>query len=268
MGICSSNQSGSGGDSTQTTKLEMDPDIKAAMQDTYQYAIDATTGEPTTYTAEERFAGRTQAETDAMTQLAKYARQGADPNLTGAVTGVGDIAKQDFGTGIAGYFNLYQQQVIDQTSKDIDTAQQQQALQDQSAISKGGGFGLANERRAIVDAERAKNFGDIKARTLGGLRQQGYQQAAQNMLANQQQQLGAYGQQVGLSNMARQHASLYQEKHRLRRRPIKSDIEKSKIWRSIRKVVCCDSLERITSASFSRRWVRGKLPSLPKRRRS
>jgi hypothetical protein len=74
------------------------------------------------------------------------------------------------GTNLSAYQNPYEQQVVQQSLADINR-QQQMAMNQLGAQAQGqGAFG--GSRQGVAEAELARNYGDIAARTASGLRQQ------------------------------------------------------------------------------------------------
>lgn len=74
------------------------------------------------------------------------------------------------------YESPYIQEVIDATSADIDASQGVAANEQRAQALARGPKGLS-DRRGVYEAELADRFGRTKATTIGGLRQQGFQQA-------------------------------------------------------------------------------------------
>ena len=104
------------------------------------------------------------------------------------------------------FMSPYQQEVINATQADLER-QKQQALAGMSAQAVGqGAFGGAREGIQRAEYLAAQDIG--QARTLADLRQQGFQQAQQQALAQLQaaQGLGSYQQQLGLQQQAQQQA--------------------------------------------------------------
>jgi len=106
------------------------------------------------------------------------------------------------------FMSPYQQEVINATQADLER-QKQKSLQQLSAQQVGAdAFGSA--RAGIQQAEylAAQDVG--AAQTLANLRQQGFQSAQQQALAQLQaaQGLGQYQQQLGLQQQAQQQAIL------------------------------------------------------------
>ena len=106
------------------------------------------------------------------------------------------------------FMSPYQQEVIKATEADLER-QRQKGLQELQAQAVGGGaFGGAREGIARAEYMAAQDVG--AAQTLANIRQQGFQQAQQQDLAQLQaaQGLGGYQQQLGLQQQAQQQAIL------------------------------------------------------------
>ena len=148
----------------------------------------------------------------------------------GAAQGLAGVSAQ-YQPGMAqSFMNPYEEQVIQQTMRDIarEGEIREQGLQAQAAAS--GAFG--GSRQAVAEQELARNVMEQQARIGGQLRAAGYQQASQQAQqafeqARQRQlaqsaQLGQFGQGIGslaqaggqlggqLSQMGLQQASLGQ----------------------------------------------------------
>jgi hypothetical protein len=74
------------------------------------------------------------------------------------------------------YMNPYTSAVIDQSMSDIDRARQMQQQGINAQALSRGAFG--GSRQAVAEAENNRNFMDQQARTIAGLRQQGFDTAA------------------------------------------------------------------------------------------
>ena len=104
-------------------------------------------------------------------------------------------------SGVANFFNPYEQAVVDQTMTDIARAGQQQ--QQQLAASSVGAGAFGGSRQGIAASEIARATLEQQGRTAGQLRQQGFtqaQQAAQSA-AQLQAGLGAQTQQMGVQDI-------------------------------------------------------------------
>ena len=131
----------------------------------------------------------------AETQLQQQAYQQA----AGLGSLVGPQAYQQF-------MSPYQQEVIKATEADLER-QKAKAMRDLSAQAVGSGaFGGAREGIARAEYMAAQDIG--AAQTLANLRQQGFESAQQQALAQLQAQqgLGSFQQQMGLQQQAQQQA--------------------------------------------------------------
>jgi len=111
---------------------------------------------------------------------------------TGAGTGVGSIES---------YMSPYQQQVIDTTMQDFDDQAQIRANQNAAAtLNTPGAFGGGREgvQRAQYQAQSDQN----RAQTLAGLRQTGFQNAANRRQTDLSNQMGIANLQGGLGARA------------------------------------------------------------------
>jgi hypothetical protein len=109
----------------------------------------------------------------------------------------------------AQFFNPYEDQVVQQTLRDIGEQGELQKMQGRAGAVGSGAFGGA--RSGIMDTEMSKNILREQARTAGGLRQQGYESArnaAQQAFENTQQRRMAVGQ--GLGQLGLQYGQLSQ----------------------------------------------------------
>jgi len=99
------------------------------------------------------------------------------------------------------FYNPYEQDVVQQTMRDLREANQQQGIADRAGAIGQGAFG--GSRGRLMEQERERSFGRGAAETIGGLRQAGYagaQQAAQRAgqgLGTLGGQLGQFGQGLG-----------------------------------------------------------------------
>ena len=109
----------------------------------------------------------------------------------------------------AQFFNPYEDQVVQQTLRDIREQGELQKMQGRAGAVGSGAFGGA--RSGIMDTEMSKNILREQARTAGGLRQQGYESArnaAQQAFENTQQRRMGVGQ--GLGQLGLQYGQLSQ----------------------------------------------------------
>jgi len=82
-------------------------------------------------------------------------------------------------TTVTQFLDPFQQQVIEQSERDL--ARQGQ-IQQRNLTAKAGGMGAFGGRAAIERAEIGRNILDQQARTTGQLRSQGYQQSQQQAM--------------------------------------------------------------------------------------
>jgi hypothetical protein len=92
------------------------------------------------------------------------------------------------------FYNPYEDQVVQSTVEEMNQQNAQQGQADRARAVSSGAFG--GSRGRLMEQEREKSFGRGMTQAVGGLRQQGYQQAQQ---AAQQagQGLGTLGSQFG-----------------------------------------------------------------------
>lgn len=136
--------------------------------------------------------------------------QGSSQALTGATQaaqGAAQFQPQSLGgMDLSQFQNPFQQQVLDPALADIERQRQMGVNDVGLAATRAGAFG--GSRQGVAEAETNRAALDAVARTSGGLRSQGFQQAqgaAQqdiaNQLAGQQLNLGASSQLGNLSNL-------------------------------------------------------------------
>ena len=101
------------------------------------------------------------------------------------------------GTSLAPYTNPYESQVVQQTMRDIGTAQEQALNLQGAQAQRAGAFGCS--RQGIAEAETRLGYGQQALDAASRLRQQGYQTA-----------LGLAGQDVGAQTAASQFAAQQQ----------------------------------------------------------
>ena len=80
-------------------------------------------------------------------------------------------------SSVSNYMNPYEQQVIDRAMQDIARSGQQQLNETRAQAARSGAFGGA--RMGLAEAEIGRNILGEQARTASGLRQQGFESAAQ-----------------------------------------------------------------------------------------
>ena len=98
------------------------------------------------------------------------------------------------GTDLAPYTNPYESQVVQQTMRDISSAQEQALNLQGAQAQRAGAFG--GSRQGIAEAETRLGYGQQALDAASRLRQQGYQTA-----------LGLAGQDVGAQTAAAQYAA-------------------------------------------------------------
>jgi hypothetical protein len=92
------------------------------------------------------------------------------------------------------FYNPYEDQVVQQTMRDMQQATAQQGLQDRAGAVGSGAFGGSRGRLMEQERQRQASRGMMEA--VGGIRQQGYTQA-QNLAQRAGQGLGQLGGQMG-----------------------------------------------------------------------
>jgi len=123
-----------------------------------------------------------------MQQAGQYAGQAAGGLEQAGQTGL---------KGIGQYFNPYQNEVIGGMQSDFDRQRQQAAMRAQQVATQSGAFG--GNRSAVLEAESARNLQELEGQQLGQFRHQGFQSAADQLMA-ERQRLGSLGMQ-GLQNL-------------------------------------------------------------------
>jgi hypothetical protein len=118
-------------------------------------------------------------------------------------------------SGIAAFFNPYEDQVVQQALADVQRASDIAGQGDAAQAVQAGAFG--GSRAGIVEAERARNLMDQQGQLAGQLRQAGFGQAmgqaqkafedAQNRQIQQAQIAGQLGAQYGQLGLAGQEAA-------------------------------------------------------------
>jgi len=115
------------------------------------------------------------------------------------------------------FYNPYEDQVIQGTIEQMNQQNQQQAQADRANAVSSGAFG--GSRGRLMEQERERAFGRGLTQAVGGLRQQGYNQAQQMAqgagqgLGQISGQLGQFGQGLGalgqgITSMAGQYGQL------------------------------------------------------------
>ena len=135
---------------------------------------------------------------------------GYNPTMQSSVgnqQGFGYNAGQLAGSDLSAYENPYEDQVVQNTLRDIGSAQEMSLNQMGAQATQANAFG--GSRHGIAEAETRKNFADQALNSVAGLRQQGFNQALQNRQFDIGQQTAAdqYGagsaQAAQAANIAR-----------------------------------------------------------------
>ena len=92
------------------------------------------------------------------------------------------------------FYNPYEQDVVQQTMRDLREANQRQGIKDRAGAIGQGAFG--GSRGRLMEQERERSFGRGAAEAIGGLRQAGYS-GAQQMAQGAGRGLGTLGAQLG-----------------------------------------------------------------------
>lgn len=165
-----------GGSKNQTTTNNLDPVIRAGVQQNIDLANQIGARPYQAYEAP-RLAGLS-----------------PEQYMAGARYGQLSTGPQTFAQGLQNinqYQNPYTQQVVDTTLSDLDRQRQMQQQQINAQAASRGAYG--GSRQAVAEAENARNYADVGARTAAGLRSQGFDRAT-NML---QGDIGIAGQALG-----------------------------------------------------------------------
>jgi len=120
---------------------------------------------------------------------------GQGTGMYGQAAGMTGRAADMFAPGAAQqFYNPYEDQVVQSTIDQMNQQNAQQGQSDRARAVSSGAFG--GSRGRLMEQEREKAFGRGMTQAVGGLRQQGYQQAQQ---AAQQagQGLGTLGSNIG-----------------------------------------------------------------------
>jgi len=120
---------------------------------------------------------------------------GQGTGMYGQAAGMTGRAADMFAPGAAQqFYNPYEDQVVQSTIEQMNQQNAQQGQSDRARAVSSGAFG--GSRGRLMEQEREKAFGRGMTQAVGGLRQQGYQQAQQ---AAQQagQGLGTLGSSLG-----------------------------------------------------------------------
>ena len=152
---------------------------------------------------------------------------GQGTGMYGQAAGMTGRAADMFAPGAAQqFYNPYEDQVVQSTIDQMSQQNQQQGQADRARAVSSGAFG--GSRGRLMEQEREKSFGRGLTQAVGGLRQQGWQQAQQaaqqagqglgtlgSSLGQFGQGLGALGGQLGnfgqgITSMAGQYGNLGQ----------------------------------------------------------
>ena len=127
---------------------------------------------------------------------------GQGTGMYGQAAGMTGQAAQMYAPGAAQqFYNPYEQDVVQQTMRDLERSNLQQGTADRARAVSSGAFG--GSRGRLMEQERERSFGRGAAEAVGGIRQAGYagaQQAAQRAgqgLGVLGGQLGQFGQGLG-----------------------------------------------------------------------
>ena len=152
---------------------------------------------------------------------------GQGTGMYGQAAGMTGRAADMFAPGAAQqFYNPYEDQVVQGTIEQMNQQNQEQGQADRARAVSSGAFG--GSRGRLMEQEREKSFGRGLTQAVGGLRQQGWQQAQQaaqqagqglgtlgSSLGQFGQGLGALGGQLGnfgqgITSMAGQYGNLGQ----------------------------------------------------------
>lgn len=198
---------GSPKNTTTTSKTELDPAMRAMLQETYGRARTVADQPYTAYTGQ------------AVAGLDPYQQAGIEQGGRDALGGVGigetatgfntaqavsQYQPQMVGTGQWGggaaqqYMSPYTQSVIDATNAQVDRNALQTTNATNAAATQAGAFG--GTRQAVQTAENQRNADQIKAQTAAQLNDQAYANAQGMFTADQGRalQAGMANQQAGL----------------------------------------------------------------------
>lgn len=120
---------------------------------------------------------------------------GQGAGMYGQAAGMTGQAANMFAPGAAQqFYNPYENQVVQQTMRDMQDQNAMQGQADRNRAVSSGAFG--GSRGRLMEQEREKAFGRGMMDAVGGLRQQGFQQA-QQMAQGAGQGLGQLGSNIG-----------------------------------------------------------------------
>ena len=171
QGAITMSKSGGG----QTTRVELDPEFKAAALDVYGRAQQIADQDYTPYQGA-RLAAPTAATTMGLQQLAQAGQAGPG---TATVDYATSLAMQPTGIAqnIGQFTNPFQTQVINTALQNIETQRQQQQLGNQAAATRARAFG--GSRQGVQEALTNQAALMAAGQTAGSLAYQGFGQAAQ-----------------------------------------------------------------------------------------
>jgi len=109
--------------------------------------------------------------------------------------------------GIQQFYNPYEQDVVQQTMRDMQEQNLQQGIADRSRAISSGAFG--GSRGRLMEQERERSFGRGMMEGVGGIRSQGFGQAMRGAQAAGQG-LGTMGQAFGQLGMTGQQGLMNQ----------------------------------------------------------
>ena len=123
----------------------------------------------------------------------------------------GEMMQQGAGyftpAGIQQFYNPYEQDVVQQTMRDMGEVNQRQGMADRGRAISSGAFG--GSRGRLMEQERERSFGRGMMEGVGGIRSQGYGQAMQGAQAAGQG-LGTMGRAFGQLGMTGQQGLMNQ----------------------------------------------------------
>jgi len=109
--------------------------------------------------------------------------------------------------GISQFYNPFEQDVVQQTMRDMQEANAQQSMANRGQAVSSGAFG--GSRGRLMEQERERSFGRGMMEGIGGLRSQGFGRATQ-AAQNAARGLGGLGQQFGQLGMTGQRGLMNQ----------------------------------------------------------
>ena len=109
--------------------------------------------------------------------------------------------------GISQFYNPYEQDVVQQSIRDMQEANAQQSMANRDRAVSSGAFG--GSRGRLMEQERERSFGRGMMEGIGGLRSQGFGQAT-TAAQNAARGLGGLGQMFGNLGMTGQRGLLDQ----------------------------------------------------------